>query len=182
VSTLDCLPGYWNTDAVQSYIPTRACRNRKAPMPELVISGSSTASVVPPPPAAFQPTLRILKRPTASSSNSAASAAPQDTQKSYAEREAQYQAARERIFSKEGARTPAGRRDSAEDDGAQASTRAMNGRALASPSPADTIGVKVIRGPRGPSALPGDDSQASSADVLPPRGFVGRRGKGNPRS
>jgi len=92
-------------------------------MPELIVASASTSqSVPPPPPAALQPTLRILKRPSpntstnnvgiasstslASTSTSTSSSgfgsgsgvtspAPRGT---LAEREAQYQEARSRIF------------------------------------------------------------------------------------
>ena len=67
-------------------------------MPELLISSSSTMSTaVPPPATAFQAPMRILKRPSSqnSSSNSSSSQTPAE---SLAQREARYQAARERIF------------------------------------------------------------------------------------
>ncbi|EIN14458.1 hypothetical protein PUNSTDRAFT_140747 [Punctularia strigosozonata HHB-11173 SS5] len=72
--------------------------NSHAPMPQLIITNTSTsAASLPPPAAAIQPAMRILKRsPTAT---------PQPTplpnstsHKTLAEREAQYQAARQRIF------------------------------------------------------------------------------------
>jgi len=69
-------------------------------MPELIISPSSTGtSVVSPPPAAYQATMRILKRPSPSqsASNSTTSLSSQ-TRNTLAEREAQYQEARNRIF------------------------------------------------------------------------------------
>ena len=66
-------------------------------MPELVISSSNTTSVVSPPPAAIQAPMRILKRPTASPNSSTNSAISQSSD-TLAEREARYQAARERIF------------------------------------------------------------------------------------
>jgi len=77
--------------------------NNQAPMPQLVISSSTmgSSSTLPPPPAAFQPSLRILKRPCATPSTSASSSSSDLQKKSYAEREAQYQAARERIFGDE---------------------------------------------------------------------------------
>ena len=78
-------------------------------MPELVIS-SQSSTAVPPPPAALQPSLRILKRPSTSDSASPHAASPSpaaEQQRSYAEREAQYQAARERIFGDSGSATPA---------------------------------------------------------------------------
>ncbi|KAK0469063.1 uncharacterized protein EV420DRAFT_1633496 [Desarmillaria tabescens] len=61
-----------------------------APMPTVVSSSTPT-----PPPAAFQPVMRILKRPT-NSPNSSVSSVP--STESFREREARYQAARERIF------------------------------------------------------------------------------------
>ncbi|KAL1680587.1 hypothetical protein EV122DRAFT_276046 [Schizophyllum commune] len=67
-----------------------------APMPTIIPSASSSHPVVPPPPAAFQPQLKILKRPT-NASPSPSPSPPVNTQ-SLQEREAKYQAARERIF------------------------------------------------------------------------------------
>ncbi|KAF9224709.1 hypothetical protein BS17DRAFT_778892 [Gyrodon lividus] len=78
--------------------------NNKAPMPELIISPASTGqTVLPLPPIAFQPTLRILKRPPPSQSASASSTslASAQTRSTFAEREAQYQEARNRIFGDE---------------------------------------------------------------------------------
>ncbi|KAG7442873.1 uncharacterized protein BT62DRAFT_935601 [Guyanagaster necrorhizus] len=59
-------------------------------MPTVVSSSTPT-----PPAAAFQPVMRILKRPT-NSTNSSVSSVP--STESFSEREARYQAARERIF------------------------------------------------------------------------------------
>jgi hypothetical protein len=68
-------------------------------MPSLVIAPSSTApSLVSPPLTVFQPPPRILKRPSASTSSSAAEL---QTHESFLDREAKYQAARERIFGAE---------------------------------------------------------------------------------
>lgn len=91
-------------------------------MPELIVASASTSqSLPPPPPAAFQPTLRILKRPSPNTSTSnvgvgsptpVTSPSPGPTSGSgagsggtspvprgtLAEREAQYQEARSRIF------------------------------------------------------------------------------------
>ncbi|CCM05393.1 uncharacterized protein FIBRA_07609 [Fibroporia radiculosa] len=139
-------------------------------MPELVMTGSSTNSVVSPPLAAFQPTLRILKRPTAASTSTFVTSTPQsDVQKTYAEREAQYQAARERIFT-ENARDSAeasAREDSGRSSGAKA---AMNGR--------PSRDANIIRDPRGPNA---ESTHTAFGDKKASRGFTGRRGKGNPR-
>ncbi|KAF4576277.1 SUZ domain-containing protein [Pleurotus pulmonarius] len=69
--------------------------NTKAPMPEVLVKSSST--VVAPPASAFQPQLRILKRPSATppASNTPSQVGTRD---SVQEREARYNAARERIF------------------------------------------------------------------------------------
>lgn len=75
-------------------------RNNRAPMPQLVIAPSATTptSVSAPPPAAFQPSIRILKRPSANSSSPSATPSNDPQQRSLADREAEYQAARDRIF------------------------------------------------------------------------------------
>ncbi|KAI0828206.1 hypothetical protein BC628DRAFT_1364590 [Trametes gibbosa] len=74
--------------------------NTRAPMPHVVMASSSTsaAAALSPPPAALQPVLRILKRPSASTTASPSTLQSAPTSGSYAEREAAYHAARERIF------------------------------------------------------------------------------------
>ncbi|KAI0726941.1 hypothetical protein C8Q72DRAFT_887045 [Fomitopsis betulina] len=126
--------------------------NKKAPMPELVISGSGTGLAFPPPPAAFQPALKILKRATTGPALPSSSApSPADVQKSYAEREAKYQAARQRIFN-----------DTVPSD---------------TTSAAPPGSVTVIRPLRGPSA----DASTSSTDSKVSRGFTSKRGgRGTP--
>lgn len=124
-------------------------------MPELVISGSGTGMALPPPPAAFQPTLKILKRPaTGTAPPIPAVPSSADVQKSYAEREAKYQAARQRIFN-DAARPGV----TSDTTSATAETR--------DPQPGDTGNVKVIRAPRGPTA---------DTDSKPSRGFGSKRG------
>ncbi|KAI0357846.1 hypothetical protein OH77DRAFT_1421970 [Trametes cingulata] len=122
--------------------------NKRAPMPQVVIANSSTsaAAALSPPPAALQPTLRILKRPSASGSNStpsssgssspSSSATNADASKSYAEREARYQAARERIFGEAPDTTNPPRSTTS-------SPRAANG-------PQAAPAVQIAREPRGP--------------------------------
>ncbi|KAJ7072765.1 hypothetical protein C8F01DRAFT_1243789 [Mycena amicta] len=66
-------------------------------MPTVVLT--STSAPVPLAPAAFQPQLRILKRPT--TATAPAPAPPTPPGESLKEREARYQAARERIFGTE---------------------------------------------------------------------------------
>ncbi|KAK0484660.1 hypothetical protein IW261DRAFT_1458042 [Armillaria novae-zelandiae] len=63
-----------------------------APMPTVVSSST-------PPPGAFQPAMRILKRPGPVASAAHGGAAPSGgEEEEFREREARYQAARERIF------------------------------------------------------------------------------------
>ncbi|GBE83625.1 hypothetical protein BKA93DRAFT_771492 [Sparassis latifolia] len=147
--------------------------NNKAPMPELVISASSTTSVVSPPPAAIQPTLRILKRPTNSQLPSS-SAPGSETMKSYAEREAEYQAARQRIFQES---TLNGR--SVNNAARVPSANSREGSSASSPSSgrdsSSASSVKIIRDPHGPSSLPGAGSQPRSPGSQQPRGFSARR-------
>lgn len=79
------------------------CRNFRVPMPEIQLSTTSLSSGVSlPPPAAFETPMRILKRPSATNSKSSPTATDTQTQKTFQEREAQYQAARERIFGENG--------------------------------------------------------------------------------
>ena len=76
-------------------------RNTKSPMPQLVISRSSTSATVvpPPPPTIIQAPMRILKRPTPTTTlSNNSSASPSPVPQTMAEREAKYQEARERIF------------------------------------------------------------------------------------
>ncbi len=148
--------------------------NQRAPMPQLVMAGSHTgAAATSPPPAAFQPALRILKRPTASpSSSSSASSLPtsgngssNSSSDTYAEREARYQAARDRIF---GDSSPSlGRPNEQSQPKTQSSAP--------KPSPPQ---VQIAREPRGPPAA---DPDAASPDGKgqggESRGFGSRRGK-----
>lgn len=114
--------------------------NTRAPMPELLISSSSTTSTaVPPSATAFQAPMRILKRPSQnSSSNSSSSQTPTE---SLAQREARYQAARERIFGGDD-----GSRSNVSDSGSGKSKRDGEVR-KGSPS----LPVNVLRNPIGPS-------------------------------
>ncbi|KAJ7613644.1 hypothetical protein DFH06DRAFT_144627 [Mycena polygramma] len=122
--------------------------NSRAPMPSLIVSNSSHTSAAPPA-AAFQPKMRILKRPTNPGPVAAPPSAPAG--ESLKEREARYQAARDRIFGTEGDRA--------------SSPGDKKGGGEASPA-----GVGVVRNPKGP---------ASEAQDTPPKGFGARR-SGNP--
>ncbi|EMD37137.1 hypothetical protein CERSUDRAFT_95399 [Gelatoporia subvermispora B] len=143
--------------------------NKKAPMPQLVLSSSSTTTSVPPPPAAFQPTLRILKRPSASPGSSITNIPTQaEKQRSYAEREAQYQAARERIF-QDKSKSVGG----SEVDG-------VDRVKLSVPTaePRNLTPVKILRDPRGPSTPPFADP-SSPGDGGTSKGFASRRNAKN---
>ena len=126
-------------------------RNTKSPMPQLVISRSSTSATVvsPPPPTIIQAPMRILKRQTPTTTPSNTSASPSPTPQSLTERDAKYQEARERIF---GSPKPS------EQDSPKTGT----------PPPRPI--PNVIRNPTGPETnTPGPNSNAS-------QGFGGRRG------
>ncbi|TFK75600.1 hypothetical protein BDN72DRAFT_831904 [Pluteus cervinus] len=71
-------------------------------MPSVILSPSSTSAraVLSPPEGAFQPTMRILKRPT-NSNSTPSPIAPSASAETLQEKEARYQAARERIFGPE---------------------------------------------------------------------------------
>ncbi|KAF8639154.1 hypothetical protein AX17_001643 [Amanita inopinata Kibby_2008] len=138
-------------------------------MPTLVVSSSS--SVNPPlPPAAFQPTLRILKRPSPSStpgpSSTSGPSTPDSVSSALKEREARYQVARERIFG-----------SSQESGGGNASPNASTSLASSSPlvstsatgtNSTTSPAASIVREPLGPSNE-GSDSASR------PKGFTHRR-------
>ncbi|KAF8553497.1 hypothetical protein OG21DRAFT_1510168 [Imleria badia] len=144
-------------------------------MPEFIVASASTSqSLPPPPPAAFQPMLRILKRPspntTASNAGVASSVpltspSPGPTSGSgsgeggtspgprgtLAEREAQYQEARSRIF------------------GEKEKLRGSS-----------SGGVVIVRDPLGPASEPDPDPGVAGQDKVhgpgrPAKGFGERR-------
>ncbi|KAF8203470.1 hypothetical protein K438DRAFT_1964954 [Mycena galopus ATCC 62051] len=87
--------------------------NAQAPMPALILSASSTSSThhtPAPPAAALQPAMRILKRP--SPTGPVVPAAAPVAGETLKEREARYQAARDRIFGEADA-TGAAKKDKA---------------------------------------------------------------------
>jgi len=142
--------------------------NNKAPMPELIISPASTGqTVLPSPPAAFQPTLRILKRPSPSQSASSTSFSLAQTRSTFAEREAQYQEARNRIFGEKtaGRGTPPGQERLGDE-------RTALGGDMGEKS-ALRSAVTVVRDPLGPSF------ESSIQDKgQPAKGFRDRRSGG----
>jgi len=139
--------------------------NNKAPMPELIISPSSTGTcVVPPPPAAFQPTMRILKRPSPSqSASNFTTSLSSQTRNTLAEREAQYQEARNRIFGTAGER-------GSDDLESRRGVPVRNG----SGKGADAVSAAsaVLRAPTGPSDA---EKGVGRTNDLPPKGFRDRR-------
>ncbi|GJE98695.1 SUZ domain-containing protein [Phanerochaete sordida] len=142
--------------------------NRKAPMPELVIAPTS-ASAAAVPAQALQPAMRILKRPSAPTSPAPVAPAA-DAQRSLAEREAQYRAARERIFgSAPDAPPPADPRASASPASAAAAAPGP------SPSAASELSARPIRNPRGPDSA---GATGAARGAGPSRGFRGA----NPRN
>jgi SUZ domain len=146
-------------------------------MPSVIISPSSNSSrtIISPPPGAFQAPMRILKRPTSTTSPGSAYS---DTLK---DRHARYLKARERIFGED-----AESREHSVPSSSSASpvppsspeklsNESTQSRILDSKPPAAV--VSVVRNPRGPSNWSEDNEQASTDGNMSPRGFEGRRGK-----
>ncbi|KAG1752063.1 hypothetical protein EDB19DRAFT_1903463 [Suillus lakei] len=159
------VPDDWDNDEDEEEDSAKVWEeaNNKTPMPDLVISPSSTGTcVVPPPPAAFQPMMRILKRPSPSqsASNSTTSLSSQ-TRNTLAEREAQYQEARNRIF---GTTTERG------GDDLESRRRARDGSGKG--EDAGFAASAVLRTPTGPSD--GGKEVGRTGDS-PPKGFRDRK-------
>jgi SUZ domain len=167
-------PRFDHISYIYIYIYTTS-RNTKSPMPELIISRTSTSpAVVSPPTTAIQSPLRILKRPSSGSNNNHSST-PDDTppsssstnisslpsSKTFAEREAKYQAARDRIFGGSHGGDPA--------------SVAEASRTSLSPSSSQPPTTSIVRNPRGPSPL-NRSSQETTDTTATLRGFAGKRG------
>ncbi|CAE6411174.1 hypothetical protein ACGC1H_006420 [Rhizoctonia solani] len=141
--------------------------NAAAPMPQIQISSQSTNV---PPVAAIMPSMRILQRPKATSASSSANQTPTST-KSLQEREADYKAARERIFAGSGGGGSAG----SSREGSPAPKRGIlsrgrgnnHGHRKASP-PEGSNGPGIAREPHG----------AQEGRGFAPRGRRGRGGRG----
>ncbi|KAF5348078.1 hypothetical protein D9758_010045 [Tetrapyrgos nigripes] len=141
-----------------------ADRKASEPMPILVAS-SSSRPVAAPPAAAFQPVLKILKRPQSNPNSPPPTISASTSAESFQEREARYQAARNRIFGESASPSP----DSASSSTtslplASSISREDRSKASANSPPA----TSVSRNPRGPESEGGRNS---------PRGFQGRRSK-----
>ncbi|KAF5325237.1 hypothetical protein D9619_009868 [Psilocybe cf. subviscida] len=124
------------------------------PMPKVVMSRGASAPVTSPSlPLNQPPPMRILKRPSATPAQVKQIASPGE---SFQEREARYQAARERIF---GTSSP----DAAGATTPKDTQKKASGSASPSSGPQVSPATKVIRDPRGP---PNQSSVASDS-----RGF-----------
>ncbi|KAG6919143.1 hypothetical protein DXG01_008950 [Tephrocybe rancida] len=140
--------------------------NAKAPnpMPTLIIAPSATSAshIVSPPQGAFQPTMRILKRPN-SGANKSATPPPSSSAESLREREARYQAARERIFGSEsGASTPSG------EESPGVLPQPINFKDKRERTKSSTPPATVVRNPRGPTG---------NVETPTYRGFSGQRAR-----
>jgi len=136
------------------------------PMPDLIISRgtSSTSVALPSLPLNQPPPMRILKRPSASSSSTASTNSGSVAGETLKEREARYHAARERIFGVSPDEEPA-----QESDEKKKPTRKVVSPPLSSLPAAS---VKLVREPRGPDANVGSDSNT--------KGFGERKAKEPP--
>jgi hypothetical protein len=142
-------------------------RNNKAPMPQIVAnSSSSSASSAPLAAAAAalsQPTMRILKRPSASSSQASSPPPAQSATPPLAERQARYEAARQRIF--------------ADASSSPTSPASLSSSSSPAPSPAPSTAVRITREPHGPTAVATAGSASPNA-----KGFGHRRAPKPPKA
>ncbi|THV02183.1 hypothetical protein K435DRAFT_852999 [Dendrothele bispora CBS 962.96] len=148
--------------------------DRKAPAPMPLVSSASTA----PPPGAFQPTMKILKRPQTNSNPSSAPGTPSPvgglsasvSTESLQEREARYQAARNRIFGENPGSDQSNTSSTISLPLSSSTSREERFRASSNKSPPATT---VTRNPRGPENSHGIGEKG----VTSSRGFEGRRAK-----
>ncbi|KAF8685011.1 SUZ domain [Rhizoctonia solani] len=168
------VPDDWDNDepAEESAKEIWDRANTAAPMPQIQTSSQSTNL---PPVAAIMPSMRILQRPkSTSASQSGSNPTPAGT-KSLQEREADYKAARERIFAGSGGGSSA----SSSREASPAPKRGIlnrgrgghggNGHRKGSPgTPEGSAGARVTREPHG----------AQDGRGFAPRG---RRGRGSGR-
>ncbi|KAF8895860.1 hypothetical protein CPB84DRAFT_1782009 [Gymnopilus junonius] len=139
-------------------------------MPSLVISrGSSSSSSMQSLPLNQPPPMRILKRPSPAISPSQSSANVNSATETFQEREARYQAARERIFG-----TPIPTEEASEPGDKKTTASSSSSPKLTPPtSPSLPPSIKIVREPRGPSnsTSPKRDESRKS------KGFEDRRNK-----
>ncbi|EPQ51955.1 hypothetical protein GLOTRDRAFT_140866 [Gloeophyllum trabeum ATCC 11539] len=135
------VPDDWDADTDSDEEDSRAvweAANKKPPMPTILPAQSSTASTSLPPLEAIQPTLKILKRPSATLNPSGSPAGTgtgvSGSAQTLEERERSYREARERIFgSQEKEGEGEGEEKSKKEGGEKASLQ-----------------VQVVRNPKGP--------------------------------
>ncbi|CAE7143208.1 unnamed protein product [Rhizoctonia solani] len=158
------VPDDWDNDdpAEESAKEIWDRANAAAPMPQIQISSQSNV----PPVAAITPSMRILQRPKSNpSSQSSANQTPTST-KSLQEREADYKAARDRIFAGSGG-SPGSSREASPAPKRGVLTRGRgNGHRKASPPEGSSAGI--AREPHG----------AQEGRGFAPRGRRGRGGRG----
>ncbi|KAF8470366.1 hypothetical protein JB92DRAFT_3056086 [Gautieria morchelliformis] len=151
------VPDDWDADDDNEELDPKALwetANTRAPMPDIQLSTTSWSTNVPlPPSAAFETPLRILKRPSVANAKSPSPSSSAQMQKTFKEREAQYQAARERIFGEE-----LTGKDKDDSGSGRKPTTAP-----------DTAKSSVIRNPLGPASVSYGEAK---------QGFQGRRKKG----
>ncbi|GLB39749.1 putative SUZ domain containing protein [Lyophyllum shimeji] len=140
------------------------------PMPAVIISPSATSphTVMSPPPGAFQPAMRILKRPSAPNSNPPTPPPASTSTESLKEREARYQAARERIFGA-GEEPPPGREATTSPKPTSSRDKREKDKQRRGSTPQNASGAGVARHPRGPTG--------GSGETATPKGFDGHRAK-----
>ncbi|QRV98743.1 SUZ domain protein [Ceratobasidium sp. AG-Ba] len=150
--------------------------NSAAPMPQIQFSSSQQSTILPPV-SAIMPSMRILQRPKSSSPGQSNSGpgTPGNGAKTMKEREAEYKAARDRIFANSGGGEGASEGNSRE--GSPAPKRGIltrgrggangghGGQRRGSPNSAD--GPRTVREPTGP---------AQEGRGFAPRGRRGRGG------
>ena len=139
-------------------------------MPQVIMASSATSIVAPIPQAALNGPRMILKRPTKPSSTTSPSNSNPTNTKAYGDREASYQAARERIFgtpspaASSGTSTPTNLEGLPESSSSNPTSPPASSR----PDPSNPIPPpqSVIRHPRGPP---------SAATLSDQPGFIGRK-------
>ncbi|EJU01614.1 hypothetical protein DACRYDRAFT_22679 [Dacryopinax primogenitus] len=136
--------------------------NSRAPMPQIIVTGGSSPA---PPPTSFTPAMRILQRPQSASPKAAAAATPQ---KSLAEREADYKAARQRIFAANSEVQATSTSTSVPSTKTNNTSGTDKAPSLKKPNRAEKQSEAVVRQPRGPGSNSG-------------RGFRNRRTQGSSR-
>ncbi|CAE6441568.1 unnamed protein product [Rhizoctonia solani] len=171
------VPDDWDNDepAEESAKEIWDRANTAAPMPQIQIS-SQSASI--PPVAAIMPSMRILQRPKSTpTSPSSANQTPTST-KSLQEREADYKAARERIFAGSGGGGSAGSSREASPapkrgilNRGRGGNNGGNGHRKGSPGNSE--------GPNGPG-ITREPHGAQDGRGFAPRGRRGRGGRGGP--